>query len=103
MKEKELRMALVCCGGVSLAIYMHGLSSEILKLVRASGALHCKPACQFDQNFSLSANPFNTLQRRPASNSGACSHMPSLGRVRQRQSNDFEALECHLLDGIQNN
>ncbi len=33
-------MALVCCGGVSLAIYMHGLSAEILKLVRASGALH---------------------------------------------------------------
>ena len=30
----------MCCGGVSLAIYMHGLSSEILKLVRASGALH---------------------------------------------------------------
>lgn len=33
-------MALVCCGGVSLAIYMHGMSAEILKLVRASGALH---------------------------------------------------------------
>ena len=40
LKEKELRMALVCCGGVSLAIYMHGLSAEILKLVRASAALH---------------------------------------------------------------
>jgi hypothetical protein len=40
LKEKELRMALVCCGGVSLAIYMHGISAEILKLVRASGALH---------------------------------------------------------------
>jgi patatin-related protein len=40
LKEKELRVALVCCGGVSLAIYMHGISAEILKLVRASGALH---------------------------------------------------------------
>lgn len=40
LKGKELRMALVCCGGVSLAIYMHGLSAEILKLVRASAALH---------------------------------------------------------------
>lgn len=40
MKEKELRMALVCCGGVSLAIYMHGISTEILKLARASAALH---------------------------------------------------------------
>lgn len=40
MKEKELRIALVCFGGVSLAIYMHGISKEVLKLVRASAALH---------------------------------------------------------------
>ncbi len=40
MKEKELRIALVCFGGVSLAVYMYGISKEILKLVRASGALH---------------------------------------------------------------
>jgi patatin-related protein len=40
MREKELRVALVCFGGVSLAIYMHGISKEILKLVRASSALH---------------------------------------------------------------
>ena len=40
MKEKELRFALVCFGGVSLAIYMHGICKEILKLVRASRALH---------------------------------------------------------------
>ncbi len=40
MREKELRIALVCFGGVSLAIYMHGISKEILKLVRASAALH---------------------------------------------------------------
>ncbi|MCC6887984.1 MAG: patatin-like protein [Hyphomicrobiales bacterium] len=40
MREKELRIALVCFGGVSLAIYMHGISQEILKLVRASSALH---------------------------------------------------------------
>ena len=40
MKEKELRFALVCFGGVSLAIYMHGITKEILKLVRASRALH---------------------------------------------------------------
>ena len=35
MKEKELRIALVCSGGISLSIYMHGISKEILKLVRA--------------------------------------------------------------------
>ena len=40
MKEKELRIALVCFGGVSLAVYMHGITKEILKLVRASSALH---------------------------------------------------------------
>ena len=40
MQEKELRLALVCFGGVSLAVYMHGVTKEILKLVRASGALH---------------------------------------------------------------
>jgi patatin-related protein len=40
VKEKELRFALVCFGGVSLAIYMHGVTKEILKLVRASRALH---------------------------------------------------------------
>ena len=40
MREKELRMALVCFGGISLAVYMHGASKEILKLLRASRALH---------------------------------------------------------------
>jgi patatin-related protein len=40
MREKELRLALVCFGGISLAVYMHGASKEILKLVRASRALH---------------------------------------------------------------
>ncbi len=36
MKEIELRLALVFYGGVSLAIYMHGVSREILNIVRAS-------------------------------------------------------------------
>ena len=40
MREKELRLALVCFGGISLAVYMHGISKEILKLVRASRTLH---------------------------------------------------------------
>lgn len=34
----ELRLALVCYGGVSLAIYMHGVTKELHKLVRASRA-----------------------------------------------------------------
>ncbi len=40
LQEKELRIALVCFGGVSLAVYIHGVTAEILKLVRASAALH---------------------------------------------------------------
>lgn len=36
MKQKELRLALVCYGGVSLAVYMHGMTKEIWKLLRAS-------------------------------------------------------------------
>ena len=37
-REKELRLALVCYGGVSLAIYMHGVTKELWKLLRASEA-----------------------------------------------------------------
>src|SRR5690349_1580960 len=33
---KELRLGLVCYGGVSLAIYMHGITKEINRAVRAS-------------------------------------------------------------------
>ena len=38
MREKELRLALVCYGGISLAVYMHGITSEIWRLARASRA-----------------------------------------------------------------
>lgn len=40
MHEKELRLALVCYGGVSLAIYMSGVTKEVLKVVRASRSYH---------------------------------------------------------------
>lgn len=40
MKEKELRLALVCYGGVSLAVYIHGVTKELHKLIRASRAYH---------------------------------------------------------------
>ena len=43
MKEKELRLALVCYGGISLAVYMHGISKEFLKAVRASKIYHSRP------------------------------------------------------------
>ena len=40
MQTKELRLALVCYGGVSLAVYMHGLTKEVWKLTRASMRRH---------------------------------------------------------------
>ncbi len=40
MRQKELRIALVCYGGVSLAVYMHGVTKEVWKLARASRAFH---------------------------------------------------------------
>ncbi|CAM3222003.1 PNPLA domain-containing protein [Sphingomonas antarctica] len=40
MREKELRLALVCYGGISLAVYMHGVTKEVWRLARASRAFH---------------------------------------------------------------
>ena len=40
MREKELRIALVCYGGISLAVYMHGVTKEIWRLAKASRAFH---------------------------------------------------------------
>lgn len=50
MKEKELRLALVLFGGVSLAVYQHGINREILNLVRASKVYHAHPSCEELQN-----------------------------------------------------
>jgi patatin-related protein len=49
----ELRLALVCYGGVSLAIYMHGVTKELHKLVVASR--------RFDELGSTAANPFDPV------------------------------------------
>lgn len=38
MQQKELRIALVCYGGVSLAVYMHGVTKELWKTLQASRA-----------------------------------------------------------------
>jgi hypothetical protein len=44
VQTKELRLALVCYGGVSLAVYMHGLTKEVWKLTRASMRRHAPDA-----------------------------------------------------------
>jgi patatin-related protein len=45
MRQKELRIALICYGGVSLAVYMHGVTKELWKLTRASRAIHAETDC----------------------------------------------------------
>lgn len=40
MHEKELRLALICYGGISLAVYMHGVTREVWHLARASRGFH---------------------------------------------------------------
>ncbi len=40
MREKELRFALICYGGISLAVYMHGITQEVWRLAAASRAFH---------------------------------------------------------------
>jgi patatin-related protein len=42
MREKELRIALVCYGGISLAVYMHGITKEIWRVAAASRDHHKK-------------------------------------------------------------
>jgi patatin-related protein len=42
MREKELRLALICYGGISLAVYMHGITKEVWHLARASRAFHAR-------------------------------------------------------------
>ena len=40
MREKELRFALICYGGISLAVYMHGITKEGWRLAAASRSFH---------------------------------------------------------------
>ena len=44
MREKEVRLALICYGGISLAVYMHGISKEVWRLARASRGFHAGEA-----------------------------------------------------------
>jgi patatin-related protein len=46
VREKELRLALICYGGISLAVYMHGITKEVWRLARASRAFHAGEAAE---------------------------------------------------------
>lgn len=60
MRELELRLALVCYGGASLAVYMNGISHEILKLVRASRAYQSSEGGREDFERAAPRRPYAT-------------------------------------------
>ena len=60
MRQKELRIALICYGGVSLAVYMHGVIKELWKLTRASQAV----AAGEPQARGASSRPIAACSRR---------------------------------------
>ena len=61
---RELRLALVCYGGVSLAIYMHGITKELEKLTRASARLADSPGENPYPADRTEHAYFNALQRK---------------------------------------
>jgi hypothetical protein len=63
--ERELRLAIVCFGGVSLAIYMHGQTKEIHRLVRASVQ---GPAGNNASSQGVYADLLNQMQQDDAEN-----------------------------------
>lgn len=70
MKEKELRLAVAFFGGVSLAIYQHGINREILNLVRASKIYHRVPAFGAERQAATSFH--GHYPNEPASSTGDC-------------------------------
>jgi patatin-related protein len=56
-ERAELRLALVCYGGVSLAVYMHGVTKELYKLIRAARAFDKEPSTN---PFRAGSPPYDT-------------------------------------------
>ena len=72
VREKELRLALVCYGGISLAVYMHGITKEIWRLARASRAFHDGDGAAAGSQARLSRAARRDRRRRAASASACC-------------------------------
>lgn len=63
MRQKELRLALVCYGGVSLAVYMHGITKEVWHLARASRSFHHRAAAPLDGAAAAYADFLKVIER----------------------------------------
>lgn len=63
MRQKELRIALVCYGGVSLAVYMHGITKEMWHLARASQAFHHTATVRLDGVAAAYLGFLETIER----------------------------------------
>src|ERR1700690_1140659 len=59
----ELRIAPVCFGGVSLAIYMHGITKEVAALLRASRAFDAALIVAGDRDPSPAGLPVGGTER----------------------------------------
>jgi len=70
MRQKELRIGLVCYGGISLAVYMHGVTKELWKLVRASRAFHSGEACPDDGSPHDTEHVYHRLLQQAAERHG---------------------------------
>ena len=66
MREKELRLALICYGGVSLAVYMHGITKEIWRLTSASRAYQDHTSSRGLAETAASAAPAVSVPANPA-------------------------------------
>lgn len=62
MRQKELRLALVCYGGVSLAVYMHGVTKEIWHLARASRAYHAGDSASLTASAKVYCDLIETIE-----------------------------------------
>src|SRR3546814_20481890 len=98
MRQKELRIALVCYGGVSIAVYMHGVTKEIWHLTRASRASHAD-----EPSAGSSATVYRALLDRIAETQGL--HMRVLpdilsGASAGGRNQVFVAQENHSIHSI---
>ena len=87
MRQKELRIALICYGGVSLAVYMHGVTKEVWHLARASRAFHARETIEHEAKGSAGIYR-ELLQQIAAQQDLALRVLREAGLVRVRGEGD---------------